>query len=134
LLTGKYLTFPRAPGSLREEGWEEKKQRRIMVSVRSFIQRHPQITAWIALAIGMVIILIWSARDVGFTGGQWAALIVTTILLAGACVWIIGWGEDEDEEAELARPTGETAEAAESGEAETRKGEQQRGRSGPAGV
>jgi hypothetical protein len=91
-----------------------------MVSVRSFIQRHPQITAWIALAIGMVIILIWSARDVGFTGGQWAALIATTILLAGACVWIIGWGEDEDEEAEIARPTGETTEAAESGEAETR--------------
>lgn len=91
-----------------------------MVSVRSFVQRHPQITAWIALAIGMVIILIWSARDVGFTGGQWAALIVTTILLAGACVWIIGWGEDEDEEAEIARPTVETTEAAESGEAEPR--------------
>jgi hypothetical protein len=94
---------------------EEKKQRRIMLSVRNFIQRHPQITAWIALAIGMVIILIWSARDVGFTGGQWAALVVTTILLAGACVWIIGWGEDE--EAEIAQATGETTETVESGEA-----------------
>jgi len=47
----------------------------------------------------MVIILVLSAREVGFTAGQWTALIVTTILLAGACVWIIGWGEDEETEA-----------------------------------
>ena len=69
-----------------------------MTTIRNFVQKHPQITAWIALAIGMVIILVWSARDVGFTAGQWVALIVTTILLAGACVWIIGWGEDEETE------------------------------------
>jgi thiamine transporter ThiT len=73
-----------------------------MITVRNFVQRHPQITAWIALAIGMVIILVLSARNVGFTAGQWTALIITTILLAGACVWIIGWGEDE--EAEINEP------------------------------
>ena len=57
------------------------------------------------MAIGMVIILVWSAKDVGFTASQWAALIVTTILLAGACVWIIGWGdEDEAEAAEQVEP------------------------------
>ncbi len=67
-----------------------------MNALKNFSAEHPQITSWIVLAIGMVIILVWSARDVGFTAGQWAALIVTTILLAGACVWIIGW-EDEDE-------------------------------------
>jgi ABC-type sugar transport system substrate-binding protein len=72
-------------------------RRKPMTIIRNFIQKHPQITAWIALAIGMVIILVWSAKDVGFTAGQWAALVVTTILLAGACVWIIGWGEDEEE-------------------------------------
>lgn len=70
-----------------------------MEAIKKFASDHPQITSWIVLAIGMVIILVWSARDVGFTGGQWAALVITTILLAGACVWIIGW-EDEDEEAE----------------------------------
>ena len=63
-----------------------------MTAIRNFVRNHPQITAWIALAIGMVIILVWSAKDVGFTASQWAALIVTTILLAAACVWIIGWG------------------------------------------
>lgn len=69
-----------------------------MATIRNFAKDHPQITAWIVLAIGMVIILVLSARQVGFTASQWAALIVTTILLAGACVWIIGWGEDEADE------------------------------------
>ena len=72
-----------------------------MTTVRDFAKNHPQIVAWIVLAIGMVIILVWSAKDVGFTAGQWAALVVTTILLAGACVWIIGWGDDEEEEEQI---------------------------------
>ena len=67
------------------------------MSLRSFVARHPQLTAWAVLAVGMVIILVWSAKDVGLLPGQWAALIVATILLAGLCVWIIGWnGEDEE--------------------------------------
>jgi hypothetical protein len=66
------------------------------MSMKSFVNRHPQLTAWAVLAVGMVIILIWSAKDVGLLPTQWAALIVATILLAGLCVWIIGWdGEDE---------------------------------------
>jgi hypothetical protein len=96
-----------------------------MTSIRNFVERHPQITAWIVLAIGMVIILIWSARDVGFTGGQWAALIVTTILLAGACVWIIGWGEDEEEAVASEPGPAEDKEAAEAGEREPVKTEGQ---------
>jgi hypothetical protein len=68
-----------------------------MEAIKKFAGTHPQLTSWIVLAIGMVIILVWSARDVGFTPTQWAALIVTTILLAGACVWIIGWEDDEEE-------------------------------------
>lgn len=67
------------------------------MSLREFVSRHPQLTAWAALALGMVVILIWAARDVGLLPGQWAALIVTTILLAGLCVWIIGWNGDEGE-------------------------------------
>jgi hypothetical protein len=66
------------------------------MSLKGFVSHHPQLTAWAVLAVGMVIILIWAAKDVGLLPGQWAALIVTTILLAGLCVWIIGWnGEDE---------------------------------------
>ena len=70
------------------------------MSLKAFIQRHPQLTAWVVLALGMVIILIWAARDVGLLPGQWAALIVATILLAGLCVWIIGWNGEEEAEAE----------------------------------
>jgi hypothetical protein len=75
-----------------------------MQGLKDFAGNHPQITSWIVLAIGMVAILVWSARDVGFTGSQWGALTVTTILLAGACVWIIGWEDDDDDE--LADDTG----------------------------
>ena len=71
-----------------------------METIKKFAVNHPQITSWIVLAIGMIIILVWSAKDVGFTTSQWAALIVTTILLAGACVWIIGWEDDECDEEE----------------------------------
>ena len=85
-----------------------------MTTMRNFAQNHPQLTAWIALAIGMVIILVWSAKDVGFTAGQWAALVITTILLAGACVWIIGWGEDEEDKEEEQEKEGEEAAAGES--------------------
>ncbi|MGB9775962.1 MAG: hypothetical protein ACPLYD_04810 [Anaerolineae bacterium] len=68
-----------------------------MSKLSAFVQNHPRLTAWIVLAIGMVAILVWSARDVGLLPGQWAALIVATIGVAGLCVWIIGW-EDEEEE------------------------------------
>jgi hypothetical protein len=68
------------------------------MSIKEWVTRHPRLSAWGILAAGMVVILIWSAKDVGLQAGQWAALIVTTILLAGLCVWIIGWdGEKGDE-------------------------------------
>jgi len=83
-----------------------------MDAIKKFAGDHPQITSWIVLAIGMVIILVWSARDVGFTPGQWTALVITTILLAGACVWIIGWEDDEEEElVEQAKVEAETNES-----------------------
>ncbi len=69
-----------------------------MAFVREFISKHPQLTAWFALAVGMVLILIWAAKDVGLLLYQWVALIVTTIILAGLCVWIIGWEEGGEAE------------------------------------
>jgi hypothetical protein len=74
------------------------------MALREFVSRHPQLAAWAVLAAGMVIILVWSARDVGLLPGQWAALIVATILLAGLCVWIIGWnGEEETGDEEVVK-------------------------------
>jgi len=67
-----------------------------MSAVKQFAVQHPRLVAWLVLAVGMVIILAWSARDVGLLPGQWIALIAATVGLAGLCVWIIGW-EDEEE-------------------------------------
>lgn len=62
-----------------------------MTNLRQFIERHPHLSAWAVLAVGMVIILLWAARDAGLLPHQMAFLVVVTILLAGACVWIISW-------------------------------------------
>jgi len=62
-----------------------------MESIKAWIKLHPKLAAWVALAVGMVIMVVLSARDVGLLPGQMLALIVATIGLAGLCVWIIGW-------------------------------------------
>ncbi len=59
-----------------------------------WIETHPRLSAWFVLALGMVTLLAIEARDVGLLPSQWAALITATILVAGACIWIISW-EDE---------------------------------------
>ncbi|MFQ5592899.1 MAG: hypothetical protein ACE5HA_01990 [Anaerolineae bacterium] len=65
--------------------------------MKEFAQDHPYLTAWGALAVGMVAILFWAARDAGLLPSQMAALVIATILLAGACVWIISWEDNEEE-------------------------------------
>ncbi|MBN1967242.1 MAG: hypothetical protein JW910_21495 [Anaerolineae bacterium] len=60
---------------------------------------HPRLAAWIVLAAGMVILIVIEALGVGLQVGQWIALIVATVLVAGLCVWIITW-DDDDLEAE----------------------------------
>ena len=62
-----------------------------MVAIREFVSKHPRLVSWFVLALGMVIMLLWEAKDVGLLPGQMVALVVATILLAGLCVWIIGW-------------------------------------------
>ena len=59
---------------------------------------HPRLAAWIVLSLGMIILLVYEARDVGLKTGNWIALIVATILVAGACILIVSW-EDEPENA-----------------------------------
>ncbi len=68
-----------------------------MTTVKNWIKRHPNLTAWFVLALGMVAILVWEARDVGLENMQWFWLVLVTVLVAGACIWIISWGDDEEE-------------------------------------
>lgn len=58
---------------------------------KDFVKKHPQLAAWVILAIGMVAMLVYSAKDVGLLPTQMAALVGATIVLAGLCVWIINW-------------------------------------------
>ncbi|HAJ06151.1 MAG TPA: hypothetical protein DCL76_06310 [Chloroflexi bacterium] len=68
-----------------------------MSNVMNLARNHPRIAAWLVLGIGMVAIISYEARDVGLLWGQWVALIVATVSVAGLCVWIISWEDDEDE-------------------------------------
>lgn len=65
-----------------------------MTSIRNWISTHPNLSAWFALALGMVAILVYEARDVGLEPRQWFWLVFITVLVAGACIWIISWGDD----------------------------------------
>lgn len=69
-----------------------------MEKIKTWINMHPGLFAWIILAIGMDIILLFSARDVGLEAQQWFWLLVITTLVAGACIWIISWGDEDEAE------------------------------------
>lgn len=62
-----------------------------MDALKKFWNDYPTFSNWLILAIGMVIILYFSARHVGFLPSQWAALVGATVVLAGLCAWIINW-------------------------------------------
>lgn len=68
-----------------------------MNPIRKAWNTHPNLVSWLVLAIGMVVIVLIAARNVGFEPGQWAALILATIGLAGLCVWIVSWEDDKSE-------------------------------------
>jgi hypothetical protein len=74
-----------------------------METIKKTVTSHPNLSAWFVLALGMVLILLYEARDVGLQTMQWFWLIVITILVAGACIWIIGWGDSDEDAAEEER-------------------------------
>ncbi|MCX6024420.1 MAG: hypothetical protein NTZ05_22360 [Chloroflexi bacterium] len=65
-----------------------------MTHWRNTIERHPHLTAWAALAAGMVVVLLAALRDVALRPAQVGVLAVSTVALAGLCVWIIAWEEE----------------------------------------
>ncbi|MCB0093140.1 MAG: hypothetical protein KDE54_34870 [Caldilineaceae bacterium] len=62
-----------------------------MSMLKQFWNDHPVLSNWLILAVGMLVILYFSARHVGFLPNQWAALMGATVVLAGLCAWIISW-------------------------------------------
>jgi K+ transporter len=93
-----------------------------MKQVIQWAKAHPRLAAWLVLGVGMNAIVIFEARTVGLLAGQWVALIVATTLVAGLCVWIIGWEDDAADEAEVAdKPAAAKPEKAATPPAEPKK-------------
>ena len=91
---------------------ERLKEMPVVGNILTVIDTYPRISAWIVLSVGIVALLIYEARDVGLTTTNWIALIVASVLVAGLCIWIVSW-EDEEEMVEAsisnnAKPTVET--------------------------
>jgi hypothetical protein len=63
----------------------------------TFAESRPRLAAWFVLSLGIVILLLVEARDVGLLFGQWIALIVASVAVAGACIWIVSWEDADDE-------------------------------------
>ncbi len=80
---------------------ERLKQQPGIGALIQLIEAWPRLTAWIVLSLGTILLLVYEARDVGLTAGNWIALIVATIVVAGLCIWIISW---DDEEPDAAAP------------------------------
>lgn len=72
-----------------------------MNAIKRLWNDHPNLASFGILAVGMLIILYFSARHVGFTAQQWLVLSIATVILAALCIWIISWeaGEPLDEQA-----------------------------------
>lgn len=60
-------------------------------TLQNVLREHPMLVAWAVLAVGMVAMLLYAAKDVALLPTQLAALVIATVLLAGACVWILTW-------------------------------------------
>ena len=75
---------------------ERLKEMPVVGNILTVIDTYPRISAWIVLSVGIVALLIYEARDVGLTTTNWIALIVASVLVAGLCIWIVSW-EDEEE-------------------------------------
>jgi drug/metabolite transporter (DMT)-like permease len=62
-----------------------------MHHIKTFFQMHPRLLAWLVLALPMLVVMLLASRDVPLQPLQRLALAGVTVLLAGACVWIVYW-------------------------------------------
>lgn len=71
------------------------KQVPVIGQIIAVMDTYPRISAWLVLSIGIVGLLVFEARDVGLSTGNWVALIVASIIVAGLCIWIVSWEDEE---------------------------------------
>jgi hypothetical protein len=68
----------------------------VLGSIINIFDRYPRLSMWMVLSLGMVGLLVYEARDVGLSTGNWVALIVASVVVAGLCVWIVSWEDEAD--------------------------------------
>ena len=73
---------------------DSKGRRSLKLSkIADVVLDHPYLAGWIVLAIGMNAILLWTSGDAHLLPHQTVFLVLVTVALAGACVWIVSWDE-----------------------------------------
>lgn len=77
---------------------ENLKQLPVLGSIIHILDTYPRMAAWFVLSTGIIILLAIEAQDVGLSTGNWIALILASIVVAGLCVWIVSWEDEEAEE------------------------------------
>lgn len=77
---------------------EQIKTMPVIGQLIKILDTYPRISAWIVLSVGIVGLLVYEARDVDLTTGNWVALIVASIVVAGLCIWIVSWEDEEESE------------------------------------
>jgi len=75
---------------------ERIKEVPVIGPVINIFDTYPRISAWVILSAGIIILLLLEARDVGLTVGNWIALIIASIIVAGLAIWIVSWEDDEE--------------------------------------
>lgn len=83
---------------------ESLKKIPVLGTLVRFADARPRLAAWLFLGIAMVVLLVIEARDVGLLPGQWLALIIATLLVAGLCIWIVTFEDNADDDAADKQP------------------------------
>ncbi len=75
---------------------EQLRQIPVLGALIKIFDTYPRISMWGVLSAGIIALLVYEARDVGLTTGNWIALIIASIVVAGLCIWIVSWEDDEE--------------------------------------
>ncbi|NJL95777.1 MAG: hypothetical protein HC915_19615 [Anaerolineae bacterium] len=81
---------------------ERMKTMPVIGQILTVLDTYPRLSAWVVLSVGIVGLLVYEARDVGLSTGNWVALIIASVVVAGLCIWIVSWEDEEETPADSA--------------------------------
>jgi K+ transporter len=85
----------------------------VLGSILTVLDTYPRLSAWVVLSVGIVALLFYEARDVGLSTGNWIALIIASIVVAGLCIWIVSWEDETEAETLVVKSEAKPAESGE---------------------